>query len=68
MTEYEIWEKILDSGDLEEIEELLRKVFTNEKIIQLFLDKFKKARQEVLEEELRAKMLDVEVIMKNSQM
>ena len=51
MTDYEIWEKILDSGDIKEIERLLKKVIKDPKIVNLFIEKFKKAEKEYLEEE-----------------
>ena len=55
MTDYEIWERILDSGDINEIERLLKKVIKDPKIVNLFIEKFKKAEKEYLEEE-RLKM------------
>ena len=51
MTDYEIWERILDSGDIKEIERLLKKVIKDPKIVNLFIEKFKKAEKEYLEEE-----------------
>ena len=51
MTDYEIWEKILDSSDLEEIENLLKKVIADPEIVKLFVRKFKEAKEEVLKEE-----------------
>ena len=56
MTDYEIWEKILDSSDLKEIEELLKKVIDDPEIVKLFIRKFSEAKEEVLKEEKEVKV------------
>ena len=50
--EYETWEKILESDDIEEIEQLLKTVITNPKIVDLIVTKFREAKDFVIEEEL----------------
>ncbi len=56
MTEYEIWEKILDSADISEIEKLLKKVIHNPEIVKLIVRKFSEAKEEVLNEEKELKV------------
>lgn len=61
---YDIWEKILDSTNLEEMRYLLKKVITNPKIIDLFIQKFSDAYEQVTKEMTVEEYL-VENILKN---
>lgn len=66
MSEYEVFKKILESGDLEEIKILLPKVFKDKKIIDLFIEKFEQAQKEVLEEEEEPLKVQVNITIKMS--
>ena len=50
LSSYDIWEKILDSGDLEEMGILLKKVIDNPKIVDLIIQKFSAAHEQVIKE------------------
>ena len=56
MTDYEIWDKILNSADIKEIEELLKKVIKDSEIVQLIVRKFSEAKEELLNEEKELKV------------
>ena len=57
MSKYEIWEKILDSKDLNEMRYLLEKVIDEPEVIDLFIQKFSSAKEYATENRKKLKKI-----------
>ena len=57
MSKYEIWEKILDSNDLNEMRYLLEKVIDEPEVIDLFIQKFSSAKEYATENRKKLKKI-----------